>query len=233
MTMSAERPRLLVPGLLPADPALERYRVHPGAVTAVELDPGDVLTVIDAEGRQRGELTVLAGGAEDYGALGTEADTPPPSSGAMAARSAVTGSLAGTGARSRPGAGRGAVRRVVAGRDTRPSSPRGGACTAVVAAPGGPMSVAADNPPSDLVLEVRRVSPRRPEQRPLPPPLADPAARPAGGHRLGTVLRGQGRPVHPGDRRRGPPVLRLPRVLRPAAGRAEPNAAWTPPRPAT
>ena len=75
MTVSAERPRLLVPGLLPADPALERYRVHPGAVTAVELDPGDVLTVIDADGRQRGELTVLAGGAEDYRALGTEADT--------------------------------------------------------------------------------------------------------------------------------------------------------------
>ena len=75
MTVSAERPRLLVPGLLPADPALERYRVHPGAVTAVELDPGDVLAVIDADGRQRGELTVLAGGAEDYRALGTEADT--------------------------------------------------------------------------------------------------------------------------------------------------------------
>ena len=75
MTLSAERPRLIVPGLLPADPAVERYRVHPGAVTAVELDPGDVLTVTDAEGRQRGELTVLAGGREDYGALGTAADT--------------------------------------------------------------------------------------------------------------------------------------------------------------
>ena len=95
--MSAERPRLLVPGLLPADPALERYRVHPGAVTAVELDPGDVLTVIDADGRQRGELTVLAGGAEDYGALGTEADTGATVLRSMAARSPVIGSLAGRG----------------------------------------------------------------------------------------------------------------------------------------
>src|SRR5262249_23868606 len=58
----AGRPRLLLPGLLPADPRLERYRVHPGAVTAVELDAGDEITVIDAEGRQRGELTVLARG---------------------------------------------------------------------------------------------------------------------------------------------------------------------------
>src|SRR5438045_2200612 len=75
MTLSAERPRLILPGLLPADPSLERYRVRPGAVTAVELDPGDVLTVTDTEGRQRGELTVLTGGREDVAALGTAPDT--------------------------------------------------------------------------------------------------------------------------------------------------------------
>ena len=63
--------------------------MHPGAVTAVELDPGDVLTVIDEEGRQRGELTVLAGGAEDYRALGTEADTSATVLRAMATRSAA------------------------------------------------------------------------------------------------------------------------------------------------
>src|SRR5437764_2995829 len=91
--MSAERPRLLVPGLLPADPALERYRVHPGAVTAVELDPGDVLSVIDADGRQRGELTVLAGGAEDYRAFGTEPDTAATVLRAMAAPPSAATSL--------------------------------------------------------------------------------------------------------------------------------------------
>src|SRR5262245_51799301 len=74
VTISAERPRLVLPGLLPADPSLERYLVHPGAVTAIELDPGDVLTVTDAEGRQRGELTVFADGREDFGALGTAPD---------------------------------------------------------------------------------------------------------------------------------------------------------------
>src|SRR5256884_7839771 len=75
MTLSAERPRLILPGLLPADPSLERHRVRPGAVTAVELDPGDVLTVTDTEGRQRGELTVLTDGREAFGALGTAPDT--------------------------------------------------------------------------------------------------------------------------------------------------------------
>ena len=177
----AERPRLILPGLLPADPGLERYRVHPGAVTAVELDPGDVLTVIDEEGRQRGELTVLAGGGEDYPALGTEADTAATVLRAMAGP-AGTGP-AGTGAVAGPLAGRGLdpgqARAVALFGEWSPAGARAEFAarrhlTAVVAAPGGPMSVAAGNPPSDLVLEVRRVSPRRPEQRPLPPPLADP-----------------------------------------------------------
>src|SRR5215467_1222402 len=74
VTVSAERPRLVLPGLIPADPRLERYRVHPGAVTALELDAGDELTVIDTEGRQRGELTALVGGREDYHAVGASAD---------------------------------------------------------------------------------------------------------------------------------------------------------------
>jgi aminomethyltransferase len=172
VTVSAERPRLIRPGLLPADPALERYRVHPGAVTAVELDPGDVLTVIDEEGRQRGELTVLAGGAEDYAALGTAPDTAATVLRVLAS-SAITHPLRERGldpAQARAVAlfgewsPPGARAEFAARRDL----------VAVVAAPGGPMSVAAGNPPSDLVLEVRRVSPRRPEQRPLPPPLADP-----------------------------------------------------------
>src|SRR5262249_58201182 len=101
MTISAERPRLVLPGLLPADPAVERYRVQPGAVTAVELDPGDVLTVTDTEGRQRGELTVLAGGREDYAALGTAADT--------AATVLRTVALPGPGSQDGPGGPGGAA----------------------------------------------------------------------------------------------------------------------------
>ncbi len=46
--------------------------------------------------------------------------------------------------------------------------------TCIVAAPGGVMSVDQDNPPSDLVVEVRRIRPRPPGEPRLPPPLADP-----------------------------------------------------------
>ena len=172
-------------GLLAADPRLERYLVHPGAVTALELEPGDQMTVVDAHGRQRGELTVLAGGAEDYAAVGASADGP----------ASVLRGLTG------PGAGPAAPLAPLAGRILEPLAARGldattaravhlfgewsrpGAsasftaqrpATVIVAAPGGLMSVAADNPPSDLMLEVRRAQPRQPREPVLPPPLADP-----------------------------------------------------------
>jgi len=53
---TATRPRLLVPGLLPRDPARETYRVVPGATTILALEPGDRLTVRDVQGGQRALL---------------------------------------------------------------------------------------------------------------------------------------------------------------------------------
>ena len=189
MTVSAVRPRLILPGLLPADPRLERYRVHPGAITAIELGPGDVLTVTDTEGRQRGELTVLVGGREDYRALGTAADS----------EATVLRTLAGSGPQPpgpdsrRPPEAEAAVIGPLAARGLDPArvhavglfgewSPAGTQAqftaqqhlTCVVAAPGGLMPVAGHNPPSDLVIEVRRATPRPAREQQLPPPLADP-----------------------------------------------------------
>jgi aminomethyltransferase len=185
------RPRLLLPGLIPADPQLERYRVHPGAVTAVELDAGDEITVIDAEGRQRGELTVLAHGAEDYAALGASADAAATVVRGLASRPyARTGSGVASPAAGLTGP---EVIAALAARGLDPAaaravglfgewSPAGQTATftaqqpatAVVAAPGGLMSVSEDNPPTDLLVEVRRAQPRPAREPALPPPLADP-----------------------------------------------------------
>src|SRR3974390_396776 len=139
MTLSAERPRLIVPGLLPADPSLERYRVQPGAVTAIELDPGDVLTVTDPEGRQRGELTVLAGGREDSAALGTAAD-PDATVLRAAGAAAVIGPLVARGLDPEQ------VRAVALFGEWSPAGTRAEftaqqRLTCVVAAPGGLMGV--------------------------------------------------------------------------------------------
>ena len=173
MTVSAERPRLILPGLIPADPGLERYRVHPGAVTAVELDAGDEIIVIDAEGRQRGELTVLARGTEDYRALGTSADCAATVLRSLAGSPDVIGEL------SERGLDTAAARAVALFGEWSPAGASarfaaGQPVTAIVGAPGGPMPVDQHNPPSDLLIEIRRMRPHEPREPRLPPPLADP-----------------------------------------------------------
>ena len=50
--MSATKPRVLVPGLLPSDPARETYRVRPGAQVVLALAPGDRVAVRDVHGAQ-------------------------------------------------------------------------------------------------------------------------------------------------------------------------------------
>jgi len=52
--------RLLLPGLVAREPGLESYRVRPGGVTALRMEPGDRLTVIDSQGRQAAEVSVLS-----------------------------------------------------------------------------------------------------------------------------------------------------------------------------
>jgi aminomethyltransferase len=200
----AQRPRVLLPGLLPADPGLERYRVRPGAVTALQLGTGDELAVIDVEGRQRGELTVFGCAGEDYGALGASADTiatvvraldgqpgqlaptspaepgQPDPRGAIGTGQAVASTLAARGLDPA------AARAVALFGEWSPAGSRASfvakqPVTCVVAAPGGLMSVDADNPPSDLLIEVRRSAGSRSGATDrglriaeLPPPLADP-----------------------------------------------------------
>jgi len=61
---ATSRPRLLVPGLVPRDPARETYRVRPGGMTAVSLRPDDRLTICDLHGGQRAEVVGLSGEGE-------------------------------------------------------------------------------------------------------------------------------------------------------------------------
>ena len=70
---TATRPRLLVPGLLPADPTRETYRVRPGASTTVVLQPDDRLTVRDVYGAQRALLL-----SEEFGAADLFGPASPP-----------------------------------------------------------------------------------------------------------------------------------------------------------
>jgi aminomethyltransferase len=166
----------LIRGLLPEDPFLETYLVRPGGATVFALAPDERMTVVDKDGGQVAEVTVLgADGRDDAAALEARADGP-----ATVVRDAL---------RDRDGS---LLWRELAGRGLDPMeatavrlfgewSPPGSSqafradrrVTVVVAAPGGRIVDGAP-PPSELLVEVRRVEPRRYEQDELPPPLAEP-----------------------------------------------------------
>jgi aminomethyltransferase len=175
-TQAGVRPFGSGPSLLPEDPFLETYLVRPGGATVVALRADERITVVDADGGQLAEVTVLdESGADAAAALGSRADAP-----ATVVRAAL---------RDRDGS---LLWQELAARGLDPSeanavclfgewSPPGSAqtfkadrpVTVVVAAPAGRLVDGAP-PASNLLVEVRRSEPRRFEQEELPPPLADP-----------------------------------------------------------
>ncbi len=122
MAISAGRRSITVPGLIAADPFLERYWVRPGGATVVTLDADDQLTVRDPDGGQVAEVTALApDGSDDAAALGARADAPASVLRSLIGSEAdgapeVIGTLAGRGPEPLGRDGRPALRGVVARR---------------------------------------------------------------------------------------------------------------------
>jgi aminomethyltransferase len=132
VTVETGRPKLILPGLLPPDPARETYRVSPGETRILTLEPGDRLTVRDVHGAQRALLVSQE--------LELEAD------------------LFG------PGSPAGAEETFDATR----------AAVVSASAPPGEPVVEGGVPASDLLVEVRRATPREDRDPALPEPLAEP-----------------------------------------------------------
>ena len=67
----------LLRGLIPEDPFLETYLVRPGGATVFTLASGERMNVVDKDGGQVAEVTVLdSSGRDDAAALGASADAP-------------------------------------------------------------------------------------------------------------------------------------------------------------
>ncbi len=178
-----QRPSAAGAVLLPGVPVLgfgvERYVAEGGGATVFSLEPGDTVTVRDREGRQTAEISAFAPtGSADTEALGAA------SNGAAEGLKAILGgddrtarSLAGS--LQRRGLDIRAARSIdVLGGDSRP----GGEATftaerplvCFVAAPGGPMRVDLQDPPTPIEIFVTRANPVAPTEHPAPEPLADP-----------------------------------------------------------
>jgi aminomethyltransferase len=169
---------LLIGGMRPADPSLEQYWVRPGGATVLALAPDDRLTVIDRDGGQAAELTVLTPEGEEVpAAIGAVTDAP-----ASVLRALVASASEGATQIVQDLASRGldpvgAMATTLFGQWSPPGSSQAFVTdrpvVAVVAAPAGRVVDGAP-PPSDLIVEVRRATPRTHDDLELPPPLAEP-----------------------------------------------------------
>ncbi len=178
MVVGSGPSKLLVGGFRAADPSFEQYWVRPGAATVIAIAPEDRFTVIDVDGGQVAELTVLSpDGTDAAGAIGVRADAP-----ATVLRALVSSTVGGAQEVVQDLAGRGLdPTRAMASRLFGEWSPPGSEqsfradreSVLIVAAPAGRVVDGAP-PPSDLVVEVHRARPRPPEEVELPPPLAEP-----------------------------------------------------------
>ncbi len=136
---------MLIDGLLAPDPSLETYLVKPGGATQLKLHSDDRIRIVDRHG---GQVAALSGGLE---AVGLRPDAGAAGNGGAHARL--------FGADSRPGS------------DVELTADR--EATITIAAPGGRV-IDGELPATELLLEVRRATPRRTAEAELPAPLADP-----------------------------------------------------------
>ena len=148
--------------------------MRPGGATVVALEPDERLTVVDSYGGQVAELTVLSPeGADDASAFGARADAP-----ATVLRELVRN---GNGFLQQLAAPKLRPDEALAVRLFESMSPPGASQSfraerevkVVVAAPAGRIVDGAP-PPSDLLVEIRRGTPRKYGQLELPAPLAEP-----------------------------------------------------------
>ncbi len=173
------RPRLLEPGLARVRPGQERYRVPGAGAIGIALAAGDTLTIIDPEGAQAGEILAFdQEGRSNPSALGVDAKHEPEglqyilAAGGESAERIAAG-VARRGIR---------LAEAKAGVLFGPESKSGARAELVaemplfciIAAPGRPMTVNAQNPPTDLLALVSRDPETTPGDFPLPDPLAEP-----------------------------------------------------------
>ena len=178
--LPGRRGQALLPGLPVLAPDTERYPIPGGGTRTLAIEAGDEIVVEDRYGLQLCEVAYFdREGRSALGALGLDPGGSVPSG--------IAGILSGDEASALH------VRRALEamacdiahaecgrlfGAESRAGDtvhlPAGEAGTLVVGVPASPMDPDGWNPPSEIVLYVRRATARNTDRRHPPPPLADP-----------------------------------------------------------
>ena len=175
-----ERKGIIAPGLPILPPGIERHPVPGGGSRAVALSQGDMISVLDREGLQLGEMVFFAPDfRSDAGMLGAKGTGRPEATIATLANGSPSGKRvlkALATAKFDIGAGD-AIRLFEEGSCPGDMEDFTALCDGllILVAPGGPMVHDAQDTPTELILYVRRAKPSvgKPDIGP-PDPLADP-----------------------------------------------------------
>src|SRR5690625_1242314 len=174
------RGSVLLPGLPVLPPGVERHPIPGGGSRAVPIEAGDEITVVDREGLQPCELVFFTpDGKSDPSMIGAEpAGSPTGLQTVLSADDDSARLVRRALEQSGFDLGRATAARVftessLAGDSAMFTAEQDGLL--IVAAPGAPMAVDAQTPPTEIVLYLRRARPiiRKTGQKP-PAPLADP-----------------------------------------------------------
>ncbi|WP_171173189.1 DUF1989 domain-containing protein [Ruegeria sp. HKCCD8929] len=175
-----ERHGVLTPGLPILPHGTERHPVPGGGSRAVRVEKGDEILVLNRDGLQQGEMVFFApDGSSDAGMLGADGHGRPEGiintlTGGGKSGLRVLKALTASGFRIGDGD---AI--TLFSEDARPGDMETYVAHSdglvILAAPGGPMDPTKHNPPTELILYVRRNAPGAAKQEIGPPePLSDP-----------------------------------------------------------
>jgi len=175
-----ERRGVITPGLPILPHGVERHPIPAGGSRAVPITKGDKITILDCEGLQEGELVLFApDGSSNAGYLGKPKGDAPTGIKSVLGNGSISGArvLKALDAAGFDLGKADAIRVFTAGSKAGQTESFYAECDGllIAAAPGGPMSPEAQNPPTELVLYVNRANPGREKSKIGPPdPLATP-----------------------------------------------------------
>ena len=179
--VSPTRPKIVEPGMPALELGVERYQIKGGGAAVVALEPGDRLEITDIEGRQPGELVVFApNGQGDAAALGAKATRTPKGLWAILSEERDDAKRVRVGL-TRRGLNLGGVKAIPLFSNEQPAGEVVAFTTSrpvicAIAAPGAPMPVHDQAPPTDLLAFVKRATLKSTPNASLGEPLAEPKA---------------------------------------------------------
>ena len=179
MDQAVAPPRLLIPGMRALPAGTERYPISGGGGIVVSLRAGDTLEVIDPQGLQSCEIAVFdEQGIRNLGLIGGNKAVLAQGIAALLSANTDDARVVAAGLQQRNITFAGAQALRIFDGESPPGEKSSFTAqdkgTCIITAPGGPMRVDEQNPPTDLIAFIHRAEISTDPTPTLPDPLAEP-----------------------------------------------------------